>query len=118
MSATAILRFGANPPAVETGKPGEIVSGDPVTSVQNYFTDATGQYFAGVWESTVGKWRVRYTESEFCAILQGKCVLTEDGGKAETFTKGDSFVIPSGFTGTWETVEPVKKLYAIFEAKA
>ncbi len=115
---TAILRFGAHPPAVETGKPNDILSGDPVTRVQNYFSDTTGQFFAGIWESSVGKWRVRYSENEFCTILEGKAVLTDAGGTSETFAKGDSFVIPSGFSGTWETVEPVKKLYTIFEAKA
>jgi hypothetical protein len=114
---TAILRFGANPPAVEAGKPNDILSGDPATRVQNYFTDTTGQFFAGIWESSVGKWRVRYSENEFCTILEGKAVLTDAGGKSETFVKGDSFVIPSGFAGTWQTVEPVKKLYTIFEAK-
>jgi uncharacterized cupin superfamily protein len=111
------VRFGVNPPAVEAGKPGEPIAGAPTTRLQNYFTDATGQFFSGIWESTEGKWPVRYSESEFCAILEGKCVLTDATGKAETFGKGDSFVIPSGFVGTWETVEPVKKLYAIFEAK-
>ena len=113
----SILRFGVNPPAVETGKPGDVLSGDPVTRLQNYFTDDSGQFFSGIWESSVGKWRVRYSESEFCAILEGKVVLTGEDGRAESFGKGDSFVIPSGFVGTWETVEPVRKLYAIFEAK-
>jgi hypothetical protein len=114
----AIVRFGVNPPAVEEGKPGSPISGDPKTRLQNYFTDASGQFFSGIWESSIGKWPVRYSESEFCAILEGKCVLTDASGKAETFAKGDSFVIPSGFAGTWETVEPVKKLYAIFDAKS
>ena len=112
-----IVRFGANPPAVEEGKPGNVISGDPRTRLQNYFTDSSGQFFSGIWESSIGKWPVSYTESEFCAILEGKCVLTDASGKAETFTKGDSFVIPGGFAGTWETVQPVKKLYAIFEPK-
>jgi uncharacterized cupin superfamily protein len=115
--SSAIVRFGANPPAVEEGKPSNVISGDPKTRLQNYFTDGSGQFFSGIWESSKGKWPVSYSESEFCAILEGKCVLTDAAGKAETFTKGDSFVIPSGFSGTWETVEPVKKLYAIFEAK-
>lgn len=114
----AIVRFGVNPPVAEEGKPGAALAGDPKTRLQNYFTDATGQFFAGIWESTVGKWPVTYSESEFCAILEGKCVLTDQAGKAEAFQKGDSFVIPSGFVGTWETVEPVRKLYAIFEAKS
>ena len=116
-AVNAIVRFGANPPAVEEGKPSNPIAGAPKTRLQNYFTDATGQFFSGIWESSQGKWPVRYVESEFCAILEGKCVLTDATGKAETFGKGDSFVIPSGFVGTWETVEPVKKLYAIFEAK-
>ena len=117
-ASNAIVRFGVNPPAVEEGAPGTVLSGDPKTRLQNYFTDQSGQFFAGIWESTVGKWPVSYSESEFCAILEGKCVLTDATGKAETFVKGESFVIPSGFVGTWETVEPLKKLYAIFEAKS
>ena len=115
--SNAIVRFGVNPPPAEAGKPNDVISGNPATRVQNYFTDGSGQFFAGVWESTVGKWPIRYTENEFCAILEGKVVLTDDSGRSETFAQGDSFVIPSGFTGTWETVEPVKKWYAIFEAK-
>ncbi|HVO02348.1 MAG TPA: cupin domain-containing protein [Candidatus Cybelea sp.] len=114
----AIIRLGVNPPPAEEGRPAAVISGSPVTSAANYFTDATGQFFAGVWESTVGKWPIRYTESELCVILEGRVVLIDEAGRAEAFGKGDSFVIPSGFTGTWETVEPVKKLYAIFEAKS
>jgi uncharacterized cupin superfamily protein len=114
----AIVRFGVNAPAVEAGNPSNPIAGAPATRLQNYFTDASGQFFSGIWESTPGKWPVRYSETEFCAILEGKCVLTDEGGKAETFGNGDSFVIPSGFVGTWETVEPVRKLYAIFDAKS
>jgi hypothetical protein len=116
--SNSIVRLGVNPPAAETGVPGDVIAGNPATRTQNYFTDRTGQFFAGLWESSVGKWRIRYTESEFCTILAGRVVLTDAAGKSETFVAGDSFVIPSGFTGTWETVEPVKKWYAIFEAKS
>lgn len=28
-----------------------------------------------------------------------------------------AFVIPSGFKGSWETVEPLKKYYACYQAK-
>jgi uncharacterized cupin superfamily protein len=118
LHSTKIVRFGANPPAAEEGKPANPIAGAPTTRLQNYFTDPTGQFFCGIWESTPGKWPIRYSESEFCAILEGKCVLTDESGKAEIFSQGDSFVIPSGFAGTWETVEPVRKLYAIFEPKS
>jgi hypothetical protein len=117
MAAVQVVRFGANPPPVETGKPSTVVSGDPATDVQNYFTDDTGQFFSGIWESSPGKWRVSYAENEFCGILSGRVVLTGADGKAEEFKTGDAFIIPAGFEGTWETVEPVRKWYAIFEAK-
>jgi uncharacterized cupin superfamily protein len=114
---SSIVRFGENPPAVEAGKPNDILAGAPETRLRNYYADAGGEFFAGIWESSIGKWRIRYTEEEFCMLLEGKAVVTDEAGHAHSFSKGDAFVIPSGFTGTWETVEPVKKYYAIFERK-
>ena len=113
-----LIRFGSNPPAIETGKPGNVISGNPSTKLQNYYTDATGQFFSGIWESSPGKWQVNYGEEEFCAILAGRATLTDSDGEAQSFKSGDAFIIPKGFTGTWETLEAVKKWYVIFEAKA
>ncbi|WP_374651299.1 cupin domain-containing protein [Dongia sp.] len=113
-----LIRFGSNPPAIEAGAPGNVISGNPSTKLQNYYTDKTGQFFAGIWESSPGKWQVNYGEEEFCAILAGKATLTDAEGVAETFQKGDAFIIPKGFTGSWETIEAVKKWYVIFEPKA
>lgn len=116
MSVPRIVRIGANPPTPEEGMPSAVLSGDPRTRTLNYYTAPDERFFAGVWESTPGKWRVSYTENEFVALLAGRVVLTADGGPAETFAAGDAFVIPAGFAGTWETVEPVRKLYAIYQA--
>lgn len=113
-----LIRFGSNPPAVETGQPGQIISGNPATKLQNYYTDATGQFFAGIWESSPGKWQVNYGEEEFCAILAGRITLTDADGEAQSFQTGDAFIIPKGFTGTWETIDAVKKWYVIFEPKS
>jgi uncharacterized protein len=117
MAAVQIIRFGVNAPEAETGKPGNIVSGAPQTSVQNYYTDKSGDFYSGVWESTPGKWAINYSEDEFCVLLEGRVVLTNESGKAETFKAGDAFVIPAGFKGSWETVEKVRKFYAISERK-
>lgn len=115
-----LIRFGSNPPAVEAGAPApdKIVAGQPTTKLQNYYTDPTGQFFSGIWESSPGKWRVDYGEEEFCAILAGKAILTDADGEAQAFTVGDAFIIPKGFKGTWETIEPLRKWYVIFEPKA
>jgi uncharacterized cupin superfamily protein len=42
-------------------------------------------------------------------------VLTGDDGAASSFGAGDAFVVPAGFSGTWEVVVDCTKIYAIFE---
>lgn len=75
--------------------------------------EAEGGLYAGIWEATPGKWRVEYDEWEFCHILSGISILTEEGGEAHTLKAGDSFVIRPGFKGTWEVVETTRKQYVI-----
>ena len=48
-------------------------------------------------------------------VLTGAPELTDARGRTARFTTGDAFVIAAGFKGTWETVDPVKKLYAVYE---
>ncbi|MCG3202780.1 MAG: hypothetical protein NFCOHLIN_02666 [Gammaproteobacteria bacterium] len=113
--AARIIRFDRDTPLAEVSLPTRVLAGSPVTTLYNYHSDADDHFFTGVWESTPGKWEVVYTEEEFCVILSGRIVLTDEEGHAEAFGPGDAFVIPAGFTGTWETVEPVRKLYAIYD---
>lgn len=100
---------------VSTPSADVLLAGDPKTSVANYFTDPSGQFFAGRWSSTPGKWRVRYTENELCVLTKGRVILSDNDGAMHSFGAGDAFVIPAGFSGTWETVEHCTKIYAIFE---
>ena len=94
----SIVDFTSTTPEVTRSKPpaDRLLAGKPEHAAHNYFSDATGRFFAGVWESSPGRWRVRYTENEFCHA-------------------GASFVIPAGFSGTWEVLEPTSKLYVIYE---
>ena len=58
-----------------------------------------------IFESTPAKTdhRTRPTEGdEFVTIVSGKLILTEPDGTAHEFVAGDSFVLPAGYTGTWE----------------
>lgn len=112
----SIVRLGGPGVKPEVSKPNNVVSGDPQQSLVNYYADSGEKFFAGIWEPTPGKWRVSYSEHEFCHILAGKLVLADEQGGSVTFAAGDAFVIPAGFTGTWETIEPVRKLYAIYQA--
>jgi uncharacterized cupin superfamily protein len=87
----------------------------PVQSVRNAFTDATGRFFGGIWHSSVGAWRVSYTENELCVLTAGRVRISDDAGRSWTFGPGDCFVMPSGFAGLWEVLEPAEKFYAIYE---
>ena len=99
--------------------PGErLVSGNPMQSVTNAYSDAGNAFHCGAWEGGVGAWRVAYTEHEFCHLLAGRVRLRGDDGSDTTVVAGDSFVIPAGFAGIWEVLEPARKLYAVYQPPA
>jgi uncharacterized protein len=97
------------------------VAGHAVTEINmqtyNHYTDPSEQFFAGIWASSVGAKSVSYTEEEVCVILEGRVRLTDLSDNAKEFGAGSTFVLPAGFKGTWETLEPVKKIYVIWQAK-
>lgn len=82
---------------------------------KEWVRDPTGQFSAGLWAGAVDRFAVTYTEYEFCQILEGAVRLTDAAGAVHDYQAGDSFVIPAGFTGWWETVKPVRKFYVIYE---
>jgi uncharacterized cupin superfamily protein len=98
----------------ERGAPSDdrLMSGDPRFRTWN-IEEAEGGLYAGVWEATPGKWRIEYDEWEFCHILSGVSVISEDDGDTRTVRAGDSFVIKPGFKGTWEVLETTRKEYVI-----
>jgi uncharacterized cupin superfamily protein len=117
MNALQIIDF-ATPLDADPSEPAadRLISGAPKQTLANYFSDATQQFFAGRWSSSPGKWRIRYTESEFCCLMKGRVVLESAQGRWE-FGPGAAFVVPAGFEGTWEVLESCTKFYAIFEAR-
>jgi len=92
-----------------------IVSGNPAQKAYNHFSSADGRFHSGIWECGVGKWRVVFTENEFCHLLSGVIIVTGEDGAVRAFRAGDAFVSPAGFTGWWDVVEPARKYYAIYE---
>ena len=98
--------------------PEKLVRGNPMQRLWAHYTDASGQFFAGVWESEPGAWRVQYTEEEYCRILHGRSRLTGDDGSVIEVVPGDEFVIPRGYTGVWEVLQTTRKTYVVYEARA
>jgi len=92
-----------------------LLSGDPQQGAFNLFSDPGQQFHVGVWESEPGTWKVSYSEHEFCTILEGRIRIRDDAGNESVVGPGDSFVISAGFSGTWQVLEKVRKIYVIFE---
>ena len=111
-----ILSFKPLPaPADSSPAADKLLQGDPRQQIWNVLSSADGRLHVGEWASGVGAWRVHYTEYELCHLLEGAVRLSADGGAGKVYRAGDSFVIPSGFQGIWEVIEPCRKIYAIYE---
>ena len=93
--------------------PGVLLSGNPPMFNWTLYDSVNFSLSTGIWESQPGKWRVAYTEWEWCVIQHGKCSVVGDDGSIVSASAGDSFVIEPGFVGTWEVIEPVRKLWVI-----
>jgi|HubBroStandDraft_4_1064222.scaffolds.fasta_scaffold308403_2 uncharacterized cupin superfamily protein len=96
--------------------PEKLLQGNPRQTVWMHYTDPTAKFMVGIWHSERGRWTILYTEEEFCRMLEGVSVLTDQAGSQVTVRAGDEFVIPAGFSGTWEVLEPTRKRFVIYEA--
>ncbi len=118
----AIVSFSLQDTAVELDYPRaeRRVAGNPQRSTWNHFTNDSGEVFSGVWASEVGSWRIEFgaREDEFFCVIEGRCRITDTAGHASEAGPGQSLVIPAGFKGVFEVLEPMKKHYVIVERKA
>jgi uncharacterized protein len=110
--------LGASPTAPQTYylDSDKLIDGNPRQTVWLEYTDASGRFLVGTWESEVGKWSVSYTEEEYFRVLAGRSVIIAEDGETVEVCSGASMVIPRGFRGTWEVLEPTRKTFVIYEA--
>ncbi|WP_353741059.1 cupin domain-containing protein [Pseudomonas fluorescens] len=78
-----------------------------------HFVQPEKNAVAGIWEAGPHRERCQCDYDELCHILEGSVRLTDAEGVARTFGPGDSFVVASGFNGTWENLTKVRKVYFI-----
>ncbi len=77
-----------------------------------------GQFVVMVYDGEDGLLEFTdYPFDEYCQVLNGTSILTPAGGEPQTFTVGDHFIVPKGFTGTWELRDNFRELI-IMEASA
>lgn len=92
--------------------------GDPELRVTSrvLYKDPTGAFRTGFWAAQPGPPApIAYSMDEFCVVLEGSVQVTDAAGHAEVYRQGDSFVVPNGFTGTWQNLTAVRKFFAVFK---
>jgi uncharacterized cupin superfamily protein len=107
-------------PDVDYPKPDRRVDGNPKRTTWNHYTNSTGEVFAGEWSCGAGSWRIEFgpTEDEFFFVTQGRVRVRDDADNVVEVRAGQSLVIPAGFKGIFEVLEPMHKHYMIVERKA
>ncbi|WP_299796407.1 cupin domain-containing protein [uncultured Shewanella sp.] len=119
MNIDSIINFSNSQADVEHYRPEQekILSGEPLQRIENHYSSPCKQFDAGIWSGDKGAWKVGYTEHEYCEILDGSSIITDSRGQSMHVNRGDKFVIPAGFEGTWEVLDTCKKIYVVFQQK-
>jgi uncharacterized protein len=68
----------------------------------------------GVWECTPGSWAISdRNDIEIFHVLSGRARLTGADGAERIVGPGDVMVLPLDWSGRWEILETLRKLYVI-----
>ncbi len=107
-------------PEFDTPRPERRIRGIPQRTTWSHYSNDSGEVYSGVWACEPGSWRVEMgaREDEFFFVIEGRCRLLADDGRAWECAAGESLVIPAGFSGTFEVIEPMRKHYMIVDRKA
>ena len=68
----------------------------------------TGEFVVVLYESEAAVIDVSYPfpYDEYVLVIEGEVILTSTSGERQSYGVGESFVVPKGWTGTWDM--PVK----------
>lgn len=73
--------------------------------------EALGVFDWPIWEKEVSAFPWSYDAEETCYLLEGRVVVTPDGGEPVQFGAGDLVVFPVGLRCSWNISKAVRKHY-------
>ena len=118
----ALIHFSDPLPAPNHDRPPpeRAIGEPPYRSTQEVYTSTEESLSVGEWSCTPGAWRIAFHahRHEFFHVLDGRLRIVDAAGSAREFGPGDAGVIPAGFCGTFEVLEPVRKRYVMIDAPA
>lgn len=97
----------STPTEVLMAKPGTYL-GEKFTFEEKHTEDVLVR--VGVWEAGAGMIPIRkFPFTEYVLMISGSVIVTEEDGTSNKFVAGDTFVIPKGWSGTWDIQTRMKK---------
>jgi uncharacterized cupin superfamily protein len=113
--STAIANDSPQISLVDSAIPTEVLMAKPGTYLGEKFTfeethSGDVRVQVGVWEAGAGKMHINnFPFTEYVLMISGSVIVTEKNGALNAFVAGDTFVIPKGWTGTWDIQTRMKK---------
>lgn len=90
--------------------------GEPMMSGRVLQPRGEGLPEVGVWECTPGGWAIESrADTEVVLLLSGRARLSDADGTSVELGAGESIVLPIGWSGRWDILETVRKVYVIVE---
>ncbi len=107
-------------PALDRPRPDRLEAGNPLRQTWSVYEAPHGDLSVGLWACEVGRWRIVFPEGkdEYFFVLEGVVRLHDTAGTFTEFRAGQGGVIPGGFDGAFEVVEPVRKHYVVLDRAA
>jgi uncharacterized cupin superfamily protein len=113
----AIVPIDERPELAPSGGPlGELLL-TPAPACRNHtdYRSADNEFTCGTWDSTPYRRRaMTYRVYELMHLLEGSVTLVDETGRRSTFTRGDIFIVEQHAQCSWESLEHVAKVYAVF----
>lgn len=96
----------------------EDIDWSPIESGTGRNAEATlfeGENVMVVWDAGPAKLLINEPlgYDEFVVVLKGSLTLTDREGNAQTYTKGDMFMLQKEFQGTWDMTEEYRELIIV-----
>lgn len=115
-----LIHFGdpAPTPSQDRPSPERAISTPPLRTTWERHASEAEALSIGEWACEPGAWKIAFHahRHEFFHVLEGRLRIHDDAGNMREFGPGDACIIPPGFRGMFEVLEPVKKRYVMIDA--
>ena len=117
MSTIICLSQQQTVPEFDRPRPDRLLAGNPLRTTWQHDQAAAGRISSGIWACEPGRWRIEFADDkhEFFCVITGRVRLHDGSGQISEIGPGEAAIIPTGFSGAFEVVEPVRKYYLVIQ---